>query len=265
MPDTVRGVRDHNPFDLEDFGIKWQGLDTPPHDDAGFCRFVSDFYGIRAGFIDIHSKWSKHKLRTVTAIITVYAPPTKLVRLATGELVRRKENDTEGYIQAVAKDLGVQPDTLLDLSVPGNLLTFGRAVIRHEIGSCPFSDKDLEAAVSAALMHAQGGTVAKVPPPAPQPPKTQPLVTTGTAVVATTAGVMSVQNIGDLYNWLLNGMLHPVPFNVSLTLGALSIPVLHLGYVTIAALAKAFVNKFGGGDIPLPNGPDQGGESEPTV
>ena len=50
MSDLRRGERNHNPCNLRfNPAIPWQGLDSPPQDERGLCRFVDDLHGLRAG------------------------------------------------------------------------------------------------------------------------------------------------------------------------------------------------------------------------
>jgi len=69
-------------------------------------------------------------LKTVRQIISRYAPPS--------------ENQTIAYIQSVAKQLGVYPDTVIDIEERGVLTVFIKAVIRMENGIQPYSDEILQ-------------------------------------------------------------------------------------------------------------------------
>ena len=68
-----------------------------------------------------------HGLNTVRQIVSRYAPPN--------------ENQTTAYIQSVAKQLGVYPDTVIDIEERGVLTVFIKAVIRMENGIQPYSDE----------------------------------------------------------------------------------------------------------------------------
>jgi hypothetical protein len=133
---ATRGERNNNPCNLRDFGIDWDGLDAPRHDDGGYCRFVSPAAGIRAGARDLNSKW-RRGLTTVRQIIGVFAPPS--------------ENATDAYIRDVAARLGVGPDEPLDLGAVAVLQTFVTAVICHENGRCSYASDLIAAATAPAL------------------------------------------------------------------------------------------------------------------
>lgn len=141
-----RGIADNNPFDLRYVPrMLWAGLATPPVDDKGYCVFErhSDanpaFWGLRAGFRDLYTKWSIDKLLTIEAIVTPFAPPS--------------ENDTESYIQLVCAKTGWARDAPLDLHAPGNLKKLGLPfLIEEQGGACAygFIDAQLDPAIAAA-------------------------------------------------------------------------------------------------------------------
>lgn len=72
---------------------------------------------------------SKHGLRDVRSIINRFAPPV--------------ENDTESYIYSVCLKLDVKPDTPIDLQETGIMLNMLKAIIKHENGVQPYTDKQL--------------------------------------------------------------------------------------------------------------------------
>jgi len=133
----VRGIRNHNPFNLRP-GSPWRGLADPSVDEGNYLVFKDAASGLRAGFINLRNQQIRHDLRTIRGIITKYAPEAD-------------NNNTTAYINAVARSLGVGPDTVLDLvNDPETLLDFGVAVIFHENGQQPYSHDELAAGVRAA-------------------------------------------------------------------------------------------------------------------
>ena len=70
-------------------------------------------------------------------IISRYAPPN--------------ENQTQAYIQSVAKQLGVYPDTVIDIEEKGVLCVFIKAVIRMENGVQPYSDETISQGIELCL------------------------------------------------------------------------------------------------------------------
>ena len=71
-----------------------------------------------------------HGLNTVRQIISRYAPPN--------------ENQTKAYIKTVAEQIGVYPDTVIDIEERGVLTVFIKAVIRMENGIQPYSDETIQ-------------------------------------------------------------------------------------------------------------------------
>jgi len=98
-----RGIRNNNPLNIRLSSDRWQGQRPPstsPEGEKAFCVFESMAYGWRAAFVILcRTYYNKHKLRTIRAIITRWAPP--------------KENNTEAYIRRVTDRIGIGADTVL--------------------------------------------------------------------------------------------------------------------------------------------------------
>lgn len=106
-----RGLRANNPFNLVDNGINWEGLDSPRNDaadhqadiEAGhlpLLRFISPYYGIRAGMIDVAGDL-KEKVTTIASLVHEYAPASD-------------GNDEADYRAFLAEKLGRDENTPLD-------------------------------------------------------------------------------------------------------------------------------------------------------
>ena len=104
--------------------------------DPAFCVFTDSIYGIRALAKVLVNYKKIHGLNTVRQIISSYAPPN--------------ENQTTAYIQSVAKQLGVYPDTIIDIEERGVLTVFIKAVIRMENGIQPYSDETIQQGIELA-------------------------------------------------------------------------------------------------------------------
>ncbi len=112
----TRGIRNNNPGNIRYDGTAWDGLANPPSDGT-FCVFVSPVYGIRAmARILTNYVTADGVPSTVSGIISRWAPPT--------------ENDTASYIADVCNQLGVAPNTTLDLD--SYLPELVGAIISHE-------------------------------------------------------------------------------------------------------------------------------------
>ena len=134
---TPRGIRNHNPGNIR-HGAKWQGLNKDGRKiDPAFCVFTTPVYGIRA-LAKVLTNYKKiYNLNTVRQIISRYAPPN--------------ENQTAAYIQSVAKQLSVYPDTVIDIEERGVLTVFIKAVIRMENGIQPYSDETIQQGIELCL------------------------------------------------------------------------------------------------------------------
>lgn len=130
MNQKPRGIRNNNPGNIR-HGQNWQGLNLKGREiDPAFCVFKEPKYGIRALAKVLMNYKKIHGLKTVRQIISRYAPPN--------------ENQTNAYIKTVAEQLGVYPDTIIDIEERGVLTVFIKAVIRMENGIQPYSDEIIQ-------------------------------------------------------------------------------------------------------------------------
>lgn len=180
-----RGIRNNNPGNIRDGNDKWQGL-SKTDTDPEFCVFDAPTWGIRALAVLLINYQDKHKLRTVRAIINRWAPPN--------------ENNTDAYVNSVARAVDVEPDDRLDLHEYRYLCPIVEAIIRHENGAGPKStpntwyDRDvIDTALQRAGVVPKAETVEKVP------------VTKETVAATGTAGLGAAQ-IADVAPQVINAI-----------------------------------------------------------
>ena len=128
---TPRGIRNHNPGNIELNGTQWEGM-RPIQTDERFVQFESPEYGIRA-MTRILNSYAARGVDTVREIINTWAPPV--------------ENNTASYIASVAGSLGIHPDTPITKNHYPVLIS---AIIRHENGTQPYSVQVIQAGVMMA-------------------------------------------------------------------------------------------------------------------
>ncbi|WP_368937597.1 structural protein [Proteus terrae] len=128
MARPARGERNNNPGNIR-HGSKWQGLSTQ-QTDPSFCQFVSPEYGIRAIYKLLQTYQKKYELNTVESIIDRYAPPN--------------ENNTVGYINRAAKDIGVSVNEPINVSSKPVAIALATAIVGVELGYQPYSQKVFE-------------------------------------------------------------------------------------------------------------------------
>lgn len=117
-----RGIRNNNPGNIR-HGAMWQGLaDLQP--DKSFATFISPEYGLRALARTLNTYQTKYGINTIRGAISRWAPPI--------------ENDTEAYIQSVARQVGASPDAPLDFSKLSVIVPMMEAITRHENGQNPY-------------------------------------------------------------------------------------------------------------------------------
>ena len=121
---TVRGIRNNNAGNIRaNRADTWDG--QTGIDDAGFAIFKSPEWGVRALGKLLLNYEKLHGLNTVAGIIGRYAPTN--------------ENDTDSYINSVAKKIGLDSHT--SFIVADYLPELMNAIIRHENGINPYSDE----------------------------------------------------------------------------------------------------------------------------
>lgn len=111
-----RGIRNNNPGNIKRTDTVWQGQ-APLQTDKTFVQFVHPKYGFRA-MTRILRNYQRRDLNSIRQIISTYAPSN--------------ENDTEAYIQSVAKRLNVSPDEPINLE--SKLFDLLLAIAVHENG-----------------------------------------------------------------------------------------------------------------------------------
>lgn len=148
---TKRGIRNNNPLNMERTGIQWNGrkavseMTAVQRAEPRFLVFRSPEYGIRAAAINFQTYRIRDGRDTIRKIISAWAP--------------KVENETEAYIQAVAKEMEVGSDEVIDTSDAHVLLALIKAMIRRENGVQPYDDDLVMRGISMAL----SGVAAPVP------------------------------------------------------------------------------------------------------
>lgn len=135
-----RGVSNKNPGNIE-LRDPWQGL-APQNQqtDGRFAVFTKPVWGIRAIARTLITYYDKYHVHTVRQAISRWAPST--------------ENNTEAYVNQVAKVVGVSPDAKLDFHNYAIMHPLVEAIIRHENGPGPLKTVNTwydEATIDEAL------------------------------------------------------------------------------------------------------------------
>lgn len=115
-PSGSKGLANNNPFNLEFRpNIQWRGqIGT----DGRFAVFNKALNGLRAGMINIHTKFTRDGIKTVRGLISVLSPTF--------------ENPTEAFINFVSTRLGVSPEQPLNFEQV--ILPLSKAIVTFETG-----------------------------------------------------------------------------------------------------------------------------------
>jgi len=142
---TARGIRNNNPGNI-DFNPrnKWQGQ-LGMEEGGRFSIFDEPENGIRAmGKLILN-------YRGKDGMPGVGAPGIDTVREIISRWAPGNENNTEAYIQAVAKSMRVKAEDPLMLQSRLIMKPLLVAIIAHENGHLPYSDAIIDEGVSRAL------------------------------------------------------------------------------------------------------------------
>ena len=124
MSDLPRGIRNHNPGNIERTRDRWQGMAADQSADPRFVVFTAPEFGIRA-LVKLLLNYERMGFDSPRKIITRFAPHV--------------ENKTDAYVANVARALGVGPDDVVDLDRFDVMLPLVKAIIQQENGRQPYS------------------------------------------------------------------------------------------------------------------------------
>ncbi|MFS7358977.1 hypothetical protein AB6896_08905 [Rahnella inusitata] len=131
----ARGLRNNNPGNIEASDANpWEGQTGS---DGRFAKFETPEHGIRALGKNLLS-YQRQGINTVADVVNRWAPA------ADG-------NDTNSYISALCKNLGVGANDQLDMTNPSTLAALCAGIVNHENGNQPYSEEQINTGVSAAL------------------------------------------------------------------------------------------------------------------
>jgi hypothetical protein len=137
-----RGIRNNNPGNIQKSEIPWEGK-LADGNDPRYESFDTPEAGIRAVSMNLRAYQEKYGIDTINGIVARWAPST--------------ENNTQAYIAAVSKDLGVKPDAKLNLADPKLLIGLTKAIIKQENGKQPYTDEQFAAATGNAPLQKSKG------------------------------------------------------------------------------------------------------------
>ncbi|MFC6211624.1 hypothetical protein [Rahnella laticis] len=126
---NARGIRNNNPGNL-------RAAPNAVGNDGSFPIFSSANDGLAAMSRQLQLYGGRGN-NTPYGIIHTYAPSS--------------ENNTQAYINAVTKDTGFGTHDKLNMSDPAVLKRLMTAMIRHENGSQPYSEADIDSGINTSM------------------------------------------------------------------------------------------------------------------
>lgn len=113
-----RGIRNNNPLNIR-IGNTWLG-EVPRPTDKAFEQFVQMEYGIRAAFVILRRYIRRYNRRTITDIVSAWAPSN--------------ENNTKAYIETVSRLTGIPADREIKYEDMDTMVKLVDAMIQVECG-----------------------------------------------------------------------------------------------------------------------------------
>lgn len=112
-----RGYRNNNPLNIRKNSTEWEGL-KEQQSDYSFFQFETMAYGYRAAFITLNTYREKYGCVSLADYIRRWAPPC--------------ENDTNSYINFVAKRSGLADVSVIDTTNNEQMVKIVAAMARME-------------------------------------------------------------------------------------------------------------------------------------
>lgn len=129
MKTIARGMRNNNPLNIVKSKIAWRQK-VKCSTDKNFEQFETLEYGLRAAFKLLRTYYVKHECRTITQIISRWAPET--------------ENQLVAYIKAVSQRTGIAPDAPLPPMNPETQVVWCDIVQAMAKVECALNGRELE-------------------------------------------------------------------------------------------------------------------------
>lgn len=129
----TRGARNHNPLNIR-IGNSWLGEATRP-DESEFEVFVTDKYGLRAGFIILRRYIRRYHKNTIRKMISTWAPAC--------------ENPTDSYLEYVTHAAGIDPDEIILYEDEQKMVAIVKAMAWFE-SHIKYEDAEISAAYKIA-------------------------------------------------------------------------------------------------------------------
>ena len=131
-PNATAGKRNKNPLNIRyNASNDWFGRDRKEGTPEGFETFISTAHGVRAAD-KVLENYSEYGINSVREVINRFAPPN--------------ENDTDGYVDFVAKELGIGADDRINLRNPQTRTELLKAMVQMESPDVTLTDDQIASA-----------------------------------------------------------------------------------------------------------------------
>ena len=183
-PKLTRGYLNNNPGNIDRGQQAWNGevrdvskctndVQRRELTQGRFCVFQTSAYGIRAICLNLRAYRDRLGCRSLRDYINRWAPPN--------------ENNTEGYIQRVSVELGVNPADPIDIDQRQTIKSLVCGIIMVECAGMPYADAEIDAGL--ALLGLGASDLPSAPPVEVKPPSSKTVIAGGVAVASGAASI----------------------------------------------------------------------------
>lgn len=155
-PDALPGEKNNNPLNIRYVeGNKWLGRSAKHDDINGFEKFEHAAYGIRNADELLKTYGSKYRDDSVRDVVSRWSPPK-------GKYDGKEyTNNTESYINEVARQLGISPDDKIDLANDDTRRDLIKAMVTFETPGLTITDDMIAGARDISEVAANALTTTK--------------------------------------------------------------------------------------------------------
>jgi len=155
-PDALPGEKNNNPLNIRyEKGNKWLGKSAKHDDINGFEKFEHIAYGIRNADDLLKTYGSKYRDDSIRDVVSRWSPPKGKYN------GKEYTNNTDSYVNEVARQLGISPDDKIDLANDDTRRDLIKAMVTFETPGVTITDDMIAGARDISVVAANALSTTK--------------------------------------------------------------------------------------------------------
>ena len=155
-PDALPGEKNNNPLNIRYVeGNKWLGRSAKHDDIGGYEKFEHVAYGIRSADELLKTYGSKYRDDSIRDVVSRWSPPKGKYN------GKEYTNNTESYVNEVARQLGISPDDKIDLANDETRSDLMKAMVTFETPGLTITDEMIAGARDISKVATKGLSTAR--------------------------------------------------------------------------------------------------------